>query len=51
MREECSKHNDLQSLQWITPAHAGRINMELEQFKKIKDHPRACGKNVWYRPG
>ena len=29
----------------ITPAHAGRIDMQIVQEESLQDHPRACGKN------
>ena len=45
MREEFeSKLSALMSL-GITPAHAGRMWEQKAAWKKLEDHPRACGKN------
>ena len=47
MREEFGQIILRKTLEWITPAHAGRIELVRLGLARPRDHPRACGKNVW----
>ena len=46
MREELIGLCMTKRLQRITPAHAGRISLFSFLFSALRDHPRACGKNI-----
>ena len=35
----------------ITPAHAGKTNVENSKLCNHRDHPRACGENYLYQQG
>ncbi len=45
MREECRRPCPQTAPSGITPAHAGRIHQQVWKRKRLRDHPRACGKN------
>ena len=46
MREESRSYIRLGKPSRITPAHAGRIYLIVIFCRSMRDHPRACGKNV-----
>ena len=50
MREECTYDTAEMTRLRITPAHAGRIIRMEHMSPRVKDHPRACGKNLYFRP-
>ena len=46
MREELYYRYGICGLHGITPAHAGRIGPPQILYDPMRDHPRACGKNL-----